>query len=62
MFIRQAGLIDKVDSDNLLLALEPEAAAIHCRSLDITEFDSGKEVKEVNMPPNTIYMIVDAGG
>ena len=55
-------MINKAHSDKLMLALEPEAAAIHCQTLAITDFMTGKDVKTIDMIPNTTYMIIDAGG
>ena len=55
-------MIDKVYSDKLMLALEPEAAAIHCQTLAITDLTTEKDVKKIDMIPNTTYMIIDAGG
>ena len=55
-------MIDTNNSDRLVLALEPEVAAIHCRSLKMNAFSGDKKRKDLQMTPNTTYMIVDAGG
>ena len=55
-------MIDNTNSDRLMLALEPEVAAIYCRSLNMSEFSGDKKEKDLQMTPNTTYMIVDAGG
>ena len=55
-------MIDNIYSDHLMLALEPEVAAIHCRSLQKGNFSGDREGKDLQNSPNTTYMIVDAGG
>jgi hypothetical protein len=51
---RGAGFPD--DEERLILALEPEAAALYCQaSADVLRDQSG-------LPPGTRFMIVDAGG
>ena len=61
-FFSQAGMIDNTNSDRLMLALEPEVAAIYCRSLKMSEFSGDKKEKNLQMTPNTTYMVVDVGG
>ena len=59
----QAGLIKEQNSKMLVIALEPEAASLYCRGLDIEHFVSGDgEVKSVSFKPGTNYMVIDAGG
>ena len=59
----QAGLIKNENSDNLVIALEPEAASLYCRELDITDFLKPRPGREgMNMKKGTVYMILDAGG
>lgn len=67
-FMREAaykgGLIDKPSSEQLLIALEPEAASLHCRHLPDTDFVGYKD-NAINKPtfePGTKYLVVDAGG
>ncbi|KAK7097173.1 heat shock 70 kDa protein 12B-like [Littorina saxatilis] len=67
-FMREAAfkgnLIDKQCSDQLLIALEPEAASLHCRHLPDTDFVGYKD-NSINKPtfePGTKYLVVDAGG
>lgn len=60
----QGGLITSKQSDQLLIALEPEAASLHCRKLPGSTF-VGCSQPEGNKPtfePGTKYLVVDAGG
>ncbi|KAL8562197.1 hypothetical protein ACOMHN_005182 [Nucella lapillus] len=67
-FMREAAykgnLIDKPNSDQLVIALEPEAASLHCRHLPDTNFVGYKDngVNKPNFEPGTKYLVVDAGG
>lgn len=65
LFMREAahraGLIDTVNSEKLLIALEPEAASYCCRNLPVERF-TGNEGRGLNMSPESQYMIIDAGG
>ena len=58
----QAGLIDDVDSGQLLIALEPEAASLYCRQLSISEFVERSRGSEIRMGSGTKYIVIDAGG
>lgn len=62
----QAGLIDSLDSGQLVIALEPEAASLHCRTLPVDEFsqDYGDTTQPGGLQLNTgaKYMVIDAGG
>ncbi|KAK3584377.1 hypothetical protein CHS0354_001304 [Potamilus streckersoni] len=60
----RGGLIDDVHSNRLVIALEPEAASLYCRTLPANTFlgydeDSGMKPK---FEPGTKYLVVDAGG
>ena len=59
LFMRKAalsaGIIENVNSQNLLLCLEPEGASIQCRE------DAEKSVRE-QMIKNSIGMVLDCGG
>ena len=44
------------------MVLEPEAASLFCRSLDMSNFQRGNECEKLLMPAGTVYMLVDAGG
>ena len=49
----------------LIIALEPEAAAIFCmeRKVSHLENELGREIKDEEISqPNTEYMVVDIGG
>ncbi|ESP02145.1 hypothetical protein LOTGIDRAFT_212681 [Lottia gigantea] len=67
-FMREAahkgGLIDKQNSDQLVIALEPEAASLHCRNLPSTNFLGYKDnnLAKPTFEPGTKYLVVDAGG
>jgi hypothetical protein len=57
-------LIDRLNSDQLLIALEPEAASLHCRHLADTDFVGYKDnnLSKPTFEPGTKYLVVDAGG
>ncbi|KAI8761497.1 heat shock 70 kDa protein 12A-like isoform X3 [Biomphalaria glabrata] len=67
-FMREAahkgGLIDKPNSEQLVIALEPEAASLHCRNLPATDFVGYKDstLSKPSFEPGTKYLVVDAGG
>lgn len=62
----QAGLIHPSKSGQLIIALEPEAAAVFCRQSKLREFVEGKgreeTVKDAFVPAKTQYLVVDNGG
>ena len=60
----QGNLIDKPNSEQLVIALEPEAASLHCRHLPDTDFVGYKDnsIKKPTFEPGTKYLVVDAGG
>ena len=58
----KAGLIDELTSERLCIALEPEAASLYCRILDIVNYDKEADKDKLHMPPGTTYMVLDAGG
>ena len=52
-----------VNSQQFTICLEPEAASIYCRQLEIDQFTKGSERdKQLLSKEGTRYMIVDAGG
>ena len=59
-------MIANEDSDKLRIALEPEAASLYCKTLDMSNFTGGNTQPgrndDVTMAPGTVYMLVDAGG
>ena len=51
--------------EQIMLALEPEAAAICCLEKNMSDFRSetgGRSVDGLLSQPNTHYMVVDIGG
>lgn len=58
----QAGIISDVNSRSLVIALEPEAASLHCRRLDVHGFVGEDEYREANFKTGTKYLVIDAGG
>uniref|UniRef100_A0AAU0MT83 Heat shock protein family A member 12 variant X6 n=1 Tax=Urechis unicinctus TaxID=6432 RepID=A0AAU0MT83_UREUN len=55
----QAELIPTKDSDSLVIALEPEAASLYCRQLDINHLLCTGDSK---MGVGTKYLVLDCGG
>ena len=61
----KAGIAGPEDPDQLILALEPEAASYYCRKLpfDMFKGQKGKElVKDTLDMEKVPYMVVDNGG
>ncbi|XP_053398765.1 heat shock 70 kDa protein 12A-like [Mercenaria mercenaria] len=66
-FMREAahrgGLIDTLYSNQLVIALEPEAASLYCRTLPVSTFTStGDDAQKPSFESGTKYLVVDAGG
>ena len=63
LILLQAGIISGKDSRQLVIALEPEAASIYCRSLDVNQFiePSGQQ-SSPSFREGTKYLVIDAGG
>ncbi|XP_028673861.1 heat shock 70 kDa protein 12A-like [Erpetoichthys calabaricus] len=63
---KEAGLIEDILSENLILALEPEAASLWCKQLPSTGFIEehleGSDELKVQQKPGTRYVVVDCGG
>ncbi|XP_052794098.1 heat shock 70 kDa protein 12A-like [Mya arenaria] len=61
-FMREAAQKAGIASDNLSIALEPEAASLFCRHLPIQQFSGncGKSLKTFDV--GSKYMVLDAGG
>uniref|UniRef100_A0AAU0MUF1 Heat shock protein family A member 12 variant X2 n=1 Tax=Urechis unicinctus TaxID=6432 RepID=A0AAU0MUF1_UREUN len=57
-----AGIIKDVESTRLLIALEPEAASLYCRTLDIEHLVTGSYTASVKMAAGVKYLVLDAGG
>jgi len=61
----KAGLAKPSDSSQLIIALEPEAAAVYCRQRKLREFveEKGEEtVMNSLVPAKTQYLVIDNGG
>ena len=53
------------NAEQLMIALEPEAAAIFCQEKNLSDFYSetgSRSVDGILSKPNTHYMVVDIGG
>ncbi|XP_062389458.1 heat shock 70 kDa protein 12A-like [Sardina pilchardus] len=60
---KQAGMIEKLDSENLIIALEPEAASVWCKQLPKEGFlGVGQQGNELEQSTGTQYIVVDCGG
>jgi hypothetical protein len=57
----QAGLIEKKDSEHLLLALEPEAAALYVKQKPVSTFGCSNE-DLIRLRERDKYLVIDAGG
>ncbi|XP_048860114.1 heat shock 70 kDa protein 12A-like [Brienomyrus brachyistius] len=59
----QAGLVSELNSDQLILALEPEAASVWCKQLPSEGFvaEGGSE-DTLEQKSGTQYIVVDCGG
>lgn len=60
-FMREAAEKAGIDSDSLLIALEPEAASICCRYLPMNTF-KGVSSGFIPFAPGSKYLVFDAGG
>ena len=60
-FFPQAGLASPDDPDQLLIALEPEAASFYCRTLQMKDFlgETGDESVNEGLAS---YIVIDNGG
>ncbi|XP_048762074.1 heat shock 70 kDa protein 12A-like isoform X1 [Ostrea edulis] len=64
-FTREAATEAGIHDDQLMLAYEPEAAALYCRLLPIDKFESGGEHKELVLQTferGKTFMVLDLGG
>ncbi|XP_062577564.1 heat shock 70 kDa protein 12A-like [Saccostrea cucullata] len=67
-FMREAAykaeLIDNTHSNQLLIALEPEAASLTCRTIQANSFinNTDNQTPKPTFEPGTKYIVVDAGG
>ena len=61
----KAGIASANNPEQLLIALEPEAASIHCRDKKMKDFTSERGdagVSDVFARPAAKYLVVDIGG
>lgn len=61
----EAGIASAENPEQLLIALEPEAASIHCREKKMKDFTSERgdaDISDVFARPATKYLVVDIGG
>uniref|UniRef100_W5LVP0 Heat shock protein 12B n=1 Tax=Lepisosteus oculatus TaxID=7918 RepID=W5LVP0_LEPOC len=59
----RAGLVSEMSSENLILALEPEAASVWCKQLPREGFVAeGGDQEKLQDTPGTQYIVVDCGG
>ena len=59
IIFEQGGCITDVTANNLILALEPEAASLCCRRPAIAGYRSEDGI---TFPPDTVYLLLDCGG
>ena len=58
-------MVSNKNPEQLLIALEPEAASIHCREMKMREFANEKgdaTVSDVFARPGSKYLVIDIGG
>ena len=61
----QAQLSTKRTPKQVIIALEPEAASLYCRSLKLNEFFGGKGatfIRDKDARDGTQYLVIDIGG
>lgn len=61
----KAGIASANNPEQLLIALEPEAASIHCREKKMKDFTSERgdaDISDVFARPAAKYLVVDIGG
>lgn len=64
-FMREAAEKAGINRDNLMIALEPEAASLYCMTLNIDSLGTTQAQKgpvSPGLPIGTKYMVVDVGG
>lgn len=62
---RKAEIASADEPEQLLIALEPEAASIYCREKKMREFTSERgdaSVSDVFARPGSKYLVIDIGG
>ncbi|XP_007544078.1 heat shock 70 kDa protein 12A-like [Poecilia formosa] len=59
----QADIVTEINQENLVIALEPEAASVWCKKLPANGFIAEHQGKEtLDHSPGTQYVVVDCGG
>lgn len=61
----KAGIASSDDPEQLLIALEPEAASVYCREKKMRDFASERgdaNVSDVFARPGSRYLVIDIGG
>lgn len=61
----KAGIASSDDPEQLLIALEPEAASVYCREKKMRDFSSERgdaSVSDVFARPGSRYLVIDIGG
>ncbi|XP_035994551.1 heat shock 70 kDa protein 12A [Fundulus heteroclitus] len=59
----KAGIVSDGTENNLVFALEPEAASVHCKKLPPEGFIAEKQGRnKLDQSPGTRYIVVDCGG
>lgn len=62
-FMREAAVMAGIKTENLILALEPEAASLYCKYLQTEKMQVGENKTEiVPFQPGTRYLVLDLGG
>ena len=52
-----------IKNENLMIALEPEAASLYCQFMPVSRFASGAAESQASLAkPGTVYMVTDLGG
>ena len=62
---KKAGVGSPENAEQLMIALEPEAASIFCQERNLSDFNSqtgNSSVDTILSRPNTHYMVIDIGG
>lgn len=60
---KEAGMIEDLDSDRLVITLEPEAASVWCKQLPSEGFlEDGHQNKAIDKTPGTQYIVAYCGG
>jgi hypothetical protein len=62
--IIQAGLIDQINSNQMVIVHETAAASLYCRSVKINKIKCGSTYCYIKLPlnPGDIYIMINAEG